>query len=234
MNWLLIVVLAILVGNAFVGRKIGFIKTIFSLCSMIIALLLTAWISPSVNHLLKSNDKFVDYVTERVEKILPLEEADVKEDSETESDFIDGLPLPKSLKETLVQNNNADTYGALAINSFREYISSYLANVIINALAFVVTFLTAIIALWVISIVLDLISKLPILNSINKTAGLIAGLIQGLVIVWILFVLLTVFGGTDLGKDAFQMIEESPALSILYDNNLLMDFVLNAAKLFKP
>lgn len=39
MNWLLLVVLALLVGYAISGIKRGFIKTIFSLASIIIALI---------------------------------------------------------------------------------------------------------------------------------------------------------------------------------------------------
>ena len=58
MNWLLIIVLGIIIINAIIGRKVGLIKIIFSLFSFILALILTAWISPSINGILKNNEVF--------------------------------------------------------------------------------------------------------------------------------------------------------------------------------
>jgi len=229
MNWLLIVVLVILVVSALIGRKVGFIKTVFSLCSMIVAIILTIWISPTVNDLMRGNEKFSGYITEKVEKIVQLE-AEEKEE-EAQDTVISKLPLPQSIKDSLVKNNNPKVYKALSVDTFKEYISNYLAGIIIKALAFIVTFFIILVILWAICFALNLISKLPILNSVNKTAGLLAGLVHGLIVVWIFFILLTVFGGTKLGQDALRMIEESQVLGFIYNNNLLLRFVTSATKM---
>ena len=102
----------------------------------------------------------------------------------------------------------------------------------INALAFIVTFIVILIILWLVFAALNLISKLPVLNSMNKTAGFLAGAVQGLVIVWVLFILLTVFGGTTFGRDALQMIGENEALSFIYNNNLLLRYVIGITEWF--
>lgn len=230
MNWLLVIVLLILIGNALIGRKVGFIKIVFSLVSMIIALVLTVWISPMVNDLLRNNEKIYGGITERVEKVLPFEEEETKVTDQIK--YINELPLPETIKNTLIENNNVDVYKALAIDSFKDYVSSYFASIVINAMAFIGTFLIILILLWVLSTVLDIISKLPILNQINKTAGLVAGLVQGLIVVWLLFILLTVFGGSEFGKNALVMINESEILSIIYNNNMLLGFITSATKLF--
>ncbi len=224
MNWLLIGVLAILVINALIGLRVGFIKTIFSLVSMMIALLLTVWLSPNVNTMLKSNDKFHDMITERVEKMLDLQEE--KEGITDGEEFIEGLPLPKSIKETLIENKDK------GIGNIKDYITEYVTGVIINAFAFILTFVLALIVLWALCFALDIISKLPLLNQINKLAGLAAGLLHGLVIVWLAFILLTVFGGAKFGQEAFVMIEKSEILSYIYNNNMLLKFVTDAVKMF--
>lgn len=223
MNWILVVVLAILIGNALVGLRVGFIKTVFSLVSMVIALVLTIWISPNVNSMLKNNDKFYHMITSRVEKMLTMQEE--KSDTADEESFIKGLPLPKSLKNTLIENKK-DASGDL-----KEYIAEYVTGVIINAFAFILTFVLALVVLWALCFALDIISKLPLLNQINKLAGLAAGLVHGLVLVWLLFILLTVFGGAKFGQEAFVMIENNALLSLLYNNNLLLGFVTSASKL---
>lgn len=229
MNWLLIIVLAIIVVNAFVGRKVGFIKTVFSLCSMIVALILTVWISPTVNDLMKSNDKIHGYITEKVEVIVQSEFEDGEE--EAQDTIIENLPLPQSIKDSLIENQDSQIYGVLTAGSLKEYIVNYLVNIIINALAFIATFVLILIILWILCFALNLISKLPILNSINKTAGLLAGLVHGLVIVWIFFILITVFGSTEIGQQALKMIGESEILSLIYNNNLLLSFVTGAIKM---
>ena len=119
----------------------------------------------------------------------------------------------------------------LGINNFKGYVVSYITGLIINAISFIVTFVVILILLWVLCIALDLISKLPLLNQINKLAGLAAGLVHGLVIVWILFILLTVFGSSQFGQEAMQLIEENVILGVLYDYNVLLRFITNIAKM---
>ncbi len=223
MNWILIAVLAILIGNALIGLRVGFIKTIFSLVSMVIALLLTVWISPNVTTMLKSNDKFHNMITDQVEKMLDLKEKET--DISDEEDFMKGLPLPGSVKQSMMENRDK------GVENLKEYITDYVSGIIINAVAFILTFILALIVLWALCFALDIVSKLPILNSINKLAGLAAGLVHGLVIVWLVFILITVFGGAKFGQDAFAMIDESKILSFVYDNNLLLKFITNAVKI---
>lgn len=231
MNWLLIVVLAILAVNALIGMKAGFIKTAFSLCSLIIAIILTSWLSPVVNNFMKGNVTIYNSISEKVEKALDFEDEEYKE-SEQES-MIDKLHLPRSIKDSLKENNNEQVYKdmELGINNFKGYIVSYITGLIINAISFIVTFVVILILLWVLCIALDLISKLPLLNQINKLAGLAAGLVHGLVIVWILFILLTVFGSSQFGQEAMQLIEENVILGVLYDYNVLLRFITNIAKM---
>ena len=116
--------------------------------------------------------------------------------------------------------------------NFKHIYSNYLASVVINAIAFVITFIIILILLWVICNALNLISKLPILNHINKTDGMLAGLIQGFIIIWILFLIITILGGTTLGQEALKMVEENEILSFIYSNNFLLNFITSAAKLF--
>ena len=230
MNWLLIVVLGILIINGLIGRKVGFVKIIFSLFSLIVTLILTVLISPTVNDMLVGNEKFYQSVVDKVETVISFEEE--KTSTNEEIGYIETLPMPKSIKDALIENNNIDKYKSLAVNSFKEYVSNYLAGVVINALAFVLTFLVILIALWVISIGLNIISKLPILNQLNKTAGMVAGLVQGLLIVWVFFIVITIFSGSQAGHDALEMIETSEILKFIYNNNVLMQFVLGATIIF--
>lgn len=228
MNWLLIIVFLILLGNAIIGMRVGFIKTVFSLVSLILSLILTMWISPMVKSYMMDNEKFYNGMVAKVEKLLPFGEDEVLEEEQSEA--IEELSVPKSIKEGLLKNNTVESYKDMAITGFKQYVSQYLTRVIINSLSFVVTFIVIILLLWVIFMALDLISKLPLLNQVNKTAGLLAGLVHGLILVWLFFVVLTIFGGTAFGQSVLKLVGENEVLSIIYNNNFLLKFVTGAIK----
>ena len=228
MNWLLVVVLMILLGNAIIGMKVGFIKTIFSLVSLILALILTLWISPMVKNYMNTNEKFYNGIASKIEKMLPFGEDEIAQKEQAKA--IEELKVPKSIKKGLLENNTAQHYKEMAINSFKQYVSNYLAGVIINSLAFIMTFVLILILLWVIFMALDLISKLPLLNQVNKTAGLLAGLLHGLIVVWLFFILLNVFASTQFGQSLLKLVGENEILSIIYNNNILLRFITGATK----
>jgi uncharacterized membrane protein required for colicin V production len=225
MNWLLIAVAVILIGYAFSGRQRGFIRTVFALFSTIIALMLTVWISPVISKQLQENNKVMGFVSERVEKAISFKDMGDKVSEQVE--FINKLPMPKAIRNTLVENNTKDVYKAMAVDNFKEYISNSISRIIINAASFIVIMLIILIALALLCETLNIISKLPIINGLNKTAGLLAGLLQGIVVVWIGCIFLTVLGGTKLGQNIFEMINDSTFLSIIYNNNLLLNFIIN-------
>lgn len=219
MNWLLIIVLAIIVINALIGRKVGLVKIVFSLFSFLIALLLTTMISPTVNNMLIKNESLYQNTSQKVEDIL------FSEEKESEDD-IEALPLPKVIKETLQENKEKHE------TNIKSYVTSHVTGIVINALAFVLTFVLIFIGLWVLSMALNIISKLPLLKQINKIAGFLVGGLQGLIIVWLLFIVLTIMGGSELGIKAFEQINNNAILTYIYDNNIFLNIVMSVVTLF--
>lgn len=229
MDILTIIVLAVILLSAFIGMKVGLIKTLFSMFSMIIALILAIWISPFVSNILKTNEKVVTYFSDKVNYVLHLDEIGGKVTDQMR--FIDDLPIPESFKSLLIENNNNELYIALGVDKFIDYISYSIAHVIINAISFFGTFVICIILLYSLCFILNIVSKLPILNELNKIGGLIAGVLHGLIIIWVLCILLTAFGGTTWGQEAFLSISESTILSFVYNNNLIIKYITDLKKL---
>ena len=229
MNWLAIVVLVILGGYALNGHRRGFIRTVFTLFSTIIALILTSWVSPVISKELQKNEKVMGFVTEKVEKVLTFSEAGNKITDQV--NFINKLPLPAIMKHTLIENNTKDVYTAMAVDNFKDYIRNSMARIIINAVVFLVIVLFITIGLALLCETMDIISKLPLINGLNKTAGLLAGLLHGIVVVWIGCIFLTVLSSTQWGKSLFELINSSAFLSTVYNNNLLLKFIMNLGKI---
>ena len=226
MNWILIAVIGIIALLAFVGLKKGFIKMVFSLVSTIAALLIAMLFSPVVAGMMKNNEAIVGFFDEKISAVVDFTSEEAREETESKQEWlIDSLPLPETFKESLLENNTLDNYAAMQAQNFEEYVCRQITNVIINAIAFVVTLLLAIIALALLCRALNLLAKLPLLKQINAAAGLAAGAAEGLLLVWILFVILTMFAGSEFGSEAMSMIAENPLLDFLYKNNMVSKFI---------
>ncbi len=229
MNTLWIGVIVILVLSGILGWKRGLIRTIFSLFSLMTALLLAYWISPVISKSLQKNEKVMDYYTQKVDEFLNLKETGKKLNEQIK--IIEELPVPESIKKSLIDNNKEEIYQALDAESFSEYLTNSIACFILNAMVFFVIFLLVRIGLHILCFVLDIISKLPILNELNHFAGLAVGVLQGLLSLWIACTILTACSGTQWGQDAMNMIGQSKLLSVIYNNNLILKYITNLSKL---
>lgn len=234
MNVLTIVIIAFLAVNAVIGMKRGLIKTVFSMFSVIVALILTAFVSPIVTQKLQENEKVMDYFSEKVDAVLPFDEVESMlnlEAKKTEqAEFLQSLPLPESIRKQLMEDNSADFYSALGVDNFRDYLCNYIACMIISAISFVLTFLVLILLLKVLCVSLDLISKLPVLNQVNHLLGMAAGIAYALLLIWVGGVVLTAVSGTAAGSSLLEMVNDSAFLSFLYNNNPLLGKVSDLSK----
>lgn len=241
MNWLLLVAVAIIGVCAVIGWRVGFVKSVFSLISTIAVIIITILVSPIVTNMLKSSETISGTIQSKLEDFIDLSGVAENLGSEEEKDpaaFIDGLQLPESIKETIKNSltttleekeaQAADFVGE-QLNSLEVYICELLTNIILNAIGFFVTFLVAAVGIAVLCFVLDVISKLPVLHQINTLAGVAFGALEGLVILWIVFVIITMLGSTNFGQTCMSMISESKILSFLYDSNVLSKILLGKA-----
>ncbi len=241
MNWLLLLALAIIGVCAYAGWRVGFVKSVFSLLSTITVIIITILVSPLVANMLKSSEAIAGTIQSKLESVIDLSGIADNLTSDEEKDplaFIDNLELPESIKDTIKdsltttmeekENEAADFVGD-KLGALETYICELLTNIILNALAFFVTFLLAAAGIAVLCFVLDIISKLPVLHQINTLAGIALGALEGLVILWIVFVVITMLGSTSFGQTCMAMISESKILSFLYDSNVLSKILLGKA-----
>jgi len=226
MNWLTIAVLFMLILFALVGYKRGLIKKIVSLLSLIITLILVSFLTPYISQFIQERTPMYASIKEQclesIEEQLNTMESNTKS---AQVEFINQLPIPDSIKNSMIENNNADAYASLAVEQFSDYIGGYLAKWIVNAMSYVVAFVLIIIFLRFAFMTLDIVARLPIINGINKIAGLIIGLVEGILIMWVLFLVLTIFINTPIGQSVFTWINESSILTFLYNNNYLLKMI---------
>ena len=135
---------------------------------------------------------------------------------------IESAPLPTFLKNALMENNNATIYDELGVQTFPEYVASYIARLAIRVISFLVTFLLAIIIVKALMVAVNIIGELPVIGFFNHLGGAVLGIFIALVIVWLGFLVVTVCYSTKAGTACFDMIEKSQILTLLYEKNPLL------------
>ena len=230
MNKLLVLVGIIFLISVIVGLTRGFIKIAASLASTIAIVVLVAFLTPHASGLVSKITLIEDMAQRKGMEILmlvPSEDVVIPEYTREEQiSLIENANLPEVFQQLLIENNNSEVYKALGVENFGEYVGSYLAKTTANILSFLITLLVVTIIVRTSIYVLGIISELPIVGGVNRLAGGALGLGMGLIAVWILFIVITLVYDTGIGEMCFESIAESEFLTILYENNILMNYIM--------
>ena len=221
MNWLSVVILAVIVLCIFQGIKRGMVRSAFSLISVILTLFFGALLNPYMSRFLTENTPIYDTVQEKCEGSITV----VLENKEEQEQFISELPLPESMKKLLTENNNAESYQSLLAETFSEYLSHSIAKMAIGSISLIFTFLLVSIFMNLLVGMLDGIFSLPVLSLLNRVGGAVLGVVQGVFLIWICFLIITLFWDAAWAQEATALIKENEITCFLYENNILLDFM---------
>lgn len=146
-----------------------------------------------------------------------LEETEIPRDMQISA--IENADMPSVFKNLLLTNNNSEIYDKLGVTGFVSYVASYMAKLIINVAAFLLTFMVVSIILRAIIFSLNVVSELPVVGLVNRLAGGVLGMLMVLVVVWMVFLVITMLYTTGIGKSMIAMIQENDFLKTIYEYN---------------
>nr|WP_076779608.1 CvpA family protein [Lachnoclostridium phocaeense] len=146
---------------------------------------------------------------------------------DTQIAAIEGADIPGVFKALLLNNNNSEMYDELGAENFIEYISAYAARLIINILAFILTFVIITVVMRAIIFALDIVANLPVLGFFNRLGGALLGAAGGLIIVWILFMIITMLYTTSFGREAYDVIQGNDILRVIYEYNPVLKMAVS-------
>jgi|GEM_PF-110010 len=180
-------------------------------------------------------DEILDYQIEP-------EEPESEEMTETEVDGLQDVPdiprqaqravieyaeIPDIFKELLKENNNSEIYEMLGANNFVQYVAKYLAKTILNIIIFLAVFLIITIILRAVIFALDIVTELPVVGLINRLIGMVIGLVAAYVVVCVVLTFIVLLFQTSFGRDMYVLVEDSPVLMFLYENNVVLRLALS-------
>lgn len=232
MNKLLLVVGAIFLVCIIVGYIRGFLKIALSLAITVVSIFLVTAISPHISGWIQESTTIKDAVQNKISSMYGINSdtatdvyVSVEASREQQIAVIEGAKLPGVFREMLLENNNGEVYEALGVTTFADYVGSYVTKLIADIIAFMIAWAAVTIIMRIVMAMIGVIGKIPVMGGVNKIAGAVVGLGIGLIIVWILFVLVTLLYNTAVGQACMEDIAASQILTKLYDGNILIKFI---------
>ncbi|MDO4340457.1 MAG: CvpA family protein [Eubacteriales bacterium] len=227
-TWLGIAAAVFLALCCFTGYRRGFIKEIVSTFFVVLSIALVWVVNPYVNEFIRENTSVYEKAQQGCMELvqdaaLPAEGIGHSE----QQSVIEELPIPGFLKNGLEENNTAEVYGYLAVNTFAEYVSGYLALIVVNGLSFLISFLLSTVLIRMLTYAFDIIARLPVIKGVNKMAGALVGIIKGVFFIWVAFLILTVLCSTEVGKTGLELVAKDSFLNFLYEKDFLIEIFMD-------
>lgn len=227
MNTLDLIAIAIMAICIGLGVWRGFIRTILGFFSFILAFFLTSMFYPHVGRFLRGAGGLFESLKASIARMLNIEGIIAERAGAAYYQIMNDLPLPASMRATLIENYpDAMIHNAIGATGISEYISGFLAGIVINIIAFVVTFVLIFIGLIILARVLNLVTKLPVLNQLNKLLGAAIGFVWGLLLTWLVLAIVVVYFAANSNADMVTMLENSVIARPINEINPITNFML--------
>ena len=216
------IVIVILLIFAVIGYKKGLIRSVVTLLSSVLSLILALFIYPLTNMILKITPLYTSIYNGTLKQV---ETIDFGKGLQTQGNAIleNITLLPEMITEQIKANNNTEMYRLLDVHSLQEYIATFVANIAINLLAIIVTWLIIKVGIMLLSGSLGgIIEHLPVVATFNRAGGLLFGVVKGIFMLSIIGLIIPVFINWPSFMPLYESIEESVLTKWLYNHNLII------------
>ena len=136
MNICNIIIGIVFLGFILVGWFQGMFRVVVSAAGLIASIFVSIYISPYVSGYLQENTKIDDKIAGYIAQELQYSDTGQEVTRGMQIAAINSLPLPETLKATILDNNNSEVYDVLAVSGVYDYIAMSIAVVILNAAVF--------------------------------------------------------------------------------------------------
>ena len=221
MNWTLLAIILILLIAMGIGAAKGIIKMVFSVLVLLVAVIVTTAITPWLSNLLSKNTKWDDAVRKKVESYY--EEHNLFM-SQTSVPDLDSDNFPIMITDSI--RDSAREYIDKGADKYNNFIVDATTNMIFRTMVYLGTFLVIFVLLKLLGMLLDVVSKLPVLNEINRVGGALVGIAAGLIGIWIFFIRITSTSSTKFAVEVSEQITDNKFLTFIYEKNPIQYFLL--------
>lgn len=189
-------VVILVVGMTLYGHNRGLIRMLVSAASILVSLIVVNLLLPFAESWLSGNEFLQSAIADWSARMF----------ASTSSDY---TPL----------------YELLGLDRLAEHAGMYLAGIVIRVVCFAVLFFLINGFMKVLAHILNVVAKIPIICGMNQLGGAFVGCAEGVFYVWLIMIVLTLTPTASLSHAALIQIGNSPLLSFIYQNNLILQML---------
>ncbi len=213
-----LVVISILISNAFWGYRKGLVAVVFKILTFLISLIIVFMLYRPVANSIMKNTQLDEKLAIAIEKNLTgttLENGELLK------------PQNSSVSEGVINVINSFVVDALNETSVNavEYVSENLAVMMIRTGTFLGLFIIARFLLLFVRFVAELIANLPIIKMFNKSGGLIYGIVKGFLVAYLILAIFSLISPVISNLGIIKAIDDSIIGSKMYNNNIILNII---------
>ena len=232
MNILVVIILGVLLLSLFSGYKNGFLKTVFSLVSWIVVLVICNVATPMVTDMLIESTDIETVIQAALDT--KIDELLTNAMNETGfSELPDVLPegldfkIPEELQAALPEElRNIMLNGKNSINEGAFVDTAKIAESAVGVISLLLVMVFARVAIMIVYVVLGIASKLPLIGPLDKLLGLACGAGKGVIWSWVILTVVSVLALTGTNTEWAGYIADSQILTWLQDNNVILNVLI--------
>lgn len=227
MNLLFLCAVALVLLLMLRGYKKGLFKSAASAIGVVLAVILTALLTPFTDTILCDYTEIDENVQEMIIEKLQLPE-DVEELTRNdEMELLDEINLPENVKNWLIENCNEEGYISVGVNNICEYIAKSLTDMVMRGISYLLTCIIVTIIIKIIIHLMNVASYIPVVKGINKVGGMVFGISEAVLFIWIFMGIVTLLSVFEWAAQVLELIDENAALSWLYKNDIFLKFIVD-------
>ena len=232
MNIIDMIILGILGISVLIGLYRGFVASLASLGSGLVALGLSFWLNPRLVEWVQSHPEIIRTLVSYTDAGTRIGDQALAQTAVSSlssggiQEILSRVNLPGPLS-TLLQNNlQNQVFQSAGLNQVGDYVSQTILGVIVNVVCFIACFLVCFLALHLVLGFLKAVFRFPVLKQMNMLAGGAFGLLRGALLCFIAFALLPLVQ-TALPVEDLDRLVNASALAPLFNSDHLILAIMN-------
>ena len=214
-----LVLISMIISNAFWGYRKGLVAVVFKILTFIISLLIVFVLYKPVSNAIMDNTQLDEKLSIAIEQNLTgttLESGELlkAEESNVSKSVVE---LINSFVEEALRESKENAV---------QYVSQSLAVIMIRVGTFFLLFIVSRFLLLFIRFAAELIANLPIIKMFNKSGGLVYGIIKGFLMAYFILAIFSLLSPVISDLGIIRAIDYSMLASKLYNNNLILNIII--------
>lgn len=214
-----LVIVSILISNAYWGYRRGLVAVLFKILLFIVSLLIVFLLYKPVSNSIIDNSQLDEWLSKSIRESLDgtiLKDGTLmlNTDSNISTAVID---LINSFVTEALNESSVDPLGYVSIN---------LAYLMIRIGTMLLLLIISRFLLLFVRFAAELIGNLPIIKMFNKSGGLIYGIIKGFLTIYIILAVFSVISPLIEGWGVTGAIQDSTFGSKMYNNNVILNLII--------